>query len=159
VRWRIERGCWSRVGTRRRLPADRRAAPSGRRRERARVHVAVEVANFYPRSRTAQRWVYAQTQSRIHVVVTYAFLRSLAQLDLASPRSACSRKGIDEVPIPPQPANQADANLAAATARLPIAAAPGARGARLAVAPAAQRAHLGAIVARLDAAHVPTANA
>jgi hypothetical protein len=31
-------------------------------------------------------WVYKATQSRIHVIVTHAFLRSLAKLDLAESR-------------------------------------------------------------------------
>jgi hypothetical protein len=49
-----------------------------------RLHVEVEVANFYPSiaSRLGQ-WLYNVTQSRIHVIVTRAFLRSLARLDLA----------------------------------------------------------------------------
>jgi hypothetical protein len=45
----------------------------------------VEVANFYPSIASGiGRWVYANTQSRIHVIVTHAFLRSLARLDLAT---------------------------------------------------------------------------
>lgn len=87
VRWRIERGLLvSRAGRGgngyleidvRRIPAD---APN-----RAAVHVEVEVANFYPAIASGlSRWVYANTQSRIHVIVTHAFLRSLARLDLAT---------------------------------------------------------------------------
>jgi hypothetical protein len=55
--------------------------------DRMRVHVRVEVANFYPMlaSRIAM-WAYQQTQSRIHVIVTHGFLRSLAKLDLAQSR-------------------------------------------------------------------------
>jgi hypothetical protein len=50
----------------------------------ARVHIEVEVANFYPALASGvARWFYAVTQSRIHVVVTHGFLRSLARLDLA----------------------------------------------------------------------------
>ena len=42
------------------------------------------MANFYPAiAFRIGRWVYANTQSRIHVIVTHAFLRSLARLDLA----------------------------------------------------------------------------
>jgi hypothetical protein len=54
---------------------------------RARLHVAVEVANFYPSiaSRFSRR-IYDATQSRIHVIVTNRFLRSLARLDLAESR-------------------------------------------------------------------------
>jgi hypothetical protein len=52
-----------------------------------RLHVEVEVANFYPMlaSRIAT-WFYSATQSRIHVVITHGFLRSLARLDLAESR-------------------------------------------------------------------------
>jgi hypothetical protein len=49
----------------------------------ARVHVEVEVANFYPAIATwIARWFYANTQSRIHVLVTHGFLLSLADLKL-----------------------------------------------------------------------------
>jgi hypothetical protein len=54
--------------------------------------VSSEVANFYPMiagsgwfSRFG-RWLYRVTQLRIHVIVTHAFLRSLARLDLAESR-------------------------------------------------------------------------
>jgi len=55
--------------------------------DHARLHVEVEVANFYPSiaSRLSRR-LYNATQSRIHVIVTYGFLRSLARLDLAESR-------------------------------------------------------------------------
>jgi hypothetical protein len=50
---------------------------------RARVHVEVEVAAFYPAiAFRAARWIYANTQSRIHILVTHGFLRSLARLEL-----------------------------------------------------------------------------
>jgi hypothetical protein len=51
------------------------------------LHVAVEVANFYPSiaSRLSRRF-YDITQSRIHVIVTNRFLRSLQRLDLAESR-------------------------------------------------------------------------
>jgi hypothetical protein len=89
VRWRIARG----------LLVSRRGRGGGgylqievRRRsgedpEHVRLHVEVEVANFYPSiaSRLSRR-VYNATQSRIHVLVTYRFLRSLARLDLAESR-------------------------------------------------------------------------
>jgi hypothetical protein len=49
----------------------------------ARIHVEVEIANFYPSIATwIARWVYVHTQSRIHVLVTHGFLRSLARLEL-----------------------------------------------------------------------------
>ena len=48
-----------------------------------RVHVEVEVSNFYPAiAHFITRWFYAQTQSRIHVLVTHGFLKSLAKLEL-----------------------------------------------------------------------------
>jgi hypothetical protein len=67
------------------------------------LYVAVEVANFYPAiAHRLSRWIYTQTQSRIHVIVTHGFLRSLRRLDLA--RSRVGRfAGIDEVPNPPLP--------------------------------------------------------
>jgi hypothetical protein len=49
----------------------------------ARLHVEVEIASFYPAiAFRIARWVYANTQSRIHVLVTHGFLRSLARLEL-----------------------------------------------------------------------------
>ncbi|MDQ3723740.1 MAG: hypothetical protein M3376_11940, partial [Actinomycetota bacterium] len=70
----------------------------------ARVRVEVEVANFYPALASAvARWVYSATQSRIHVIVTHGFLRSLARLDLA--KSVVGRwaapDDVDAVPDPP----------------------------------------------------------
>jgi hypothetical protein len=48
-----------------------------------RAHVEVEVSNFYPAiAHFVARWFYAQTQSRIHVLVTHGFLKSLAKLEL-----------------------------------------------------------------------------
>jgi hypothetical protein len=50
----------------------------------ARVRIEVEVANFYPAiASNFSTPVYEATQSSIHVLVTHAFLRSLATLDLA----------------------------------------------------------------------------
>ena len=65
--------------------APRRPATTARARSIA--HVEVEVANFYPSiaSRLSLA-VYKATQSRIHVLVTHSFLRSLARLDLAPSR-------------------------------------------------------------------------
>jgi hypothetical protein len=86
VRWRIARGLLvSKRGRNGRgyLQIEVRRAP-GPDPDRAHLHVEVEVANFYPSiaSRLSLP-VYNATQSRIHVVVTYGFLRSLARLDLA----------------------------------------------------------------------------
>src|SRR4051794_4436581 len=82
VRWRIKNGVL--VAQRdhghleievRRMPADRPGY--------ARVFLEVEVANFYPAlSVWVARWFYANTQSRIHVLVTHGFLRSLARREL-----------------------------------------------------------------------------
>ena len=49
----------------------------------AKIHVEVEIASFYPALALRRaRWLYANTQSRIHVLVTHGFLRSLAKLEL-----------------------------------------------------------------------------
>ena len=89
VRWRIasgllvarrgrEKGGYLQIEVRR-LPGEE----SGR----ARLHIEVEVANFYPSIATGLgRRVYNATQSRIHVIITHGFLRSLARLDLAESR-------------------------------------------------------------------------
>jgi hypothetical protein len=52
----------------------------------AHLHVEVEVANFYPTIAGFSIGLYNATQSRIHVIVTRGFLRSLARLDLARSR-------------------------------------------------------------------------
>jgi hypothetical protein len=54
---------------------------------RAHLHVEVEVANFYPAIASGlSRRFYGATQSRIHVIISHGFLRSLARLDLAESR-------------------------------------------------------------------------
>jgi hypothetical protein len=93
VTWRIEKGIL--------------VAPQGRNRGHLRIcverpehdpgddtvkaRVSSEVANFYPaiaqswvprRLARLGAWLYKQTQLRIHVIVTNAFLRSLARLEL-----------------------------------------------------------------------------
>jgi hypothetical protein len=89
VRWRIQRGLLvARAGRGgkghlqidvRRPPRDDPAHPC--------LHIEVEVANFYPTiAFRLGRWIYGGTQSRIHVLVTHGFLRSLARLDLAPSR-------------------------------------------------------------------------
>ena len=70
----------------------------------ARARVEVEVANFYPALASAvARWFYSATQSRIHVIVTHGFLRSLSRLDLAESVVGRYRApdDIDDVPDPP----------------------------------------------------------
>jgi hypothetical protein len=85
VRWRIEKGL---------LVASRGRGGDGyleidvRRLDcdepgQARLHVEVEVANFYPAiASRLGRFLYTNTQSRIHVIVTHGFLRRLARRDL-----------------------------------------------------------------------------
>ena len=85
VRWRIQKGLL--------------VAPSGRGGDgyleidvrlldcdlpgKARVNVEVEIANFYPMiASRLGRFLYKNTQSRIHVLVTHGFLRRLAKRDL-----------------------------------------------------------------------------
>jgi hypothetical protein len=104
VRWPIEdgilvarRGCGY-------LQIDvKRLGPSPSKPGYECLYVAVEVANFYPAiAHRLSRWIYTQTQSRIHVIVTHGFLRSLRRLDLA--KSKVGRfAGIHEVPDPPLP--------------------------------------------------------
>ncbi len=64
----------------------RREPPRGRagRFSREDLLIEVEVANFYPSISVGfSEPVYEMTQSAVHVLVTHAFLRSLAKLDLA----------------------------------------------------------------------------
>jgi hypothetical protein len=89
VRWRIASGLLvSRRGRNGRgyLQIEVRRS-AGDDPDHARLRVEVEVANFYPSiaSRLGRR-MYKATQSRIHVIVTYRFLRSLTRLDLAESR-------------------------------------------------------------------------
>jgi hypothetical protein len=86
VRWRIRDG----------LLVDRAGRPGAghlsldvRREEtngsdRAKLRIEVEVANFYPSiAARFSKPVYVATQAFVHVLVTHAFLRSLATLELA----------------------------------------------------------------------------
>ncbi len=104
VRWRIERGVL--VSRRGRgdgyLEIDVQRFPP-EQPGRGRLHVEVEVANFYPALASGiGQWFYANTQSRIHVIVTHGFLRSLARLDLDESRVG-RLATIDEVPDPQAP--------------------------------------------------------
>jgi hypothetical protein len=86
VSWRIRdgflvarsgRGCGS-------LTLDVHRLDDGQTSGMARVRIEVEVANFYPSIALGfSTPVYEITQSAIHVLVTHAFLRSLARLNLA----------------------------------------------------------------------------
>jgi hypothetical protein len=89
VRWRIERGLLvAQAG----CDADGYLQVDVQRGEPdaggfAVMRVEVEVASFYPMiASRLSRFVYTHTQSRIHVIVTHGFLRSLARLDLAESR-------------------------------------------------------------------------
>jgi hypothetical protein len=90
VRWRIARGLLlARAGRHQDgyLQIDVRRCNSADPEQHARLHVEVEVANFYPAIAAGiGRWFYRETQSRIHVLITHGFLRSLARLDLAESR-------------------------------------------------------------------------
>jgi hypothetical protein len=89
VRWRIRRGLL--VARRGRdgagyLQIEVRRLPAGDPGE-GRIEVEVAVVNFYPAIASGiSLRLYNATQSRIHVIVTYSFLRSLARLDLAESR-------------------------------------------------------------------------
>src|SRR3954471_10119002 len=85
VRWRIEKGLLVAAPGRggdgyleidvRRLDCDEPG--------RERINVEVEVANFYPQiASRLGRFLYTNTQSRIHVLVTHGFLRRLARREL-----------------------------------------------------------------------------
>lgn len=85
VRWRIEKGLL--VAPRGRggdgyleIDVERFDYPDW---DKVRLHVEVEVANFYPAIATSiSSWVYVNTQSRIHVIACHFFLRSLVRRDL-----------------------------------------------------------------------------
>jgi hypothetical protein len=121
VRWRIEDGLLvQRRGHHgdgylqidvRRLPAADADGAGGDRVGLARIRVEVAVANFYPSiAHRLSRPVYRVTQSKVHVLVTYGFLRSLARLDLAESRVGRFAEGptVDDVPDPPLPPATAD---------------------------------------------------
>ena len=89
VTWPINRGVLvARRGRGRgflRLSVHRKPAEDGS--DEVTIVVASEVVNFYPTIATRlSRWIYEQTQLRIHVIVTHAFLRSLANLELEPSR-------------------------------------------------------------------------
>jgi hypothetical protein len=85
VRWRIENGLLVSPrgrGGRGYLEIDVRRLPQ-EEEGWSTVHVEVEVASFYPAIATwLTGFVYSHTQSKIHVIVTHGFLRSLARLEL-----------------------------------------------------------------------------
>jgi len=109
VRWRIESGLLvsARDGTPGYLQIDVSRGPAAGS-ESVTIHVEVEVTNFYPRiaSGISMR-LYRITQSRLHVIITHGFLRSLARLDLAESRvgrfarTSTAAGSYDQVPDPP----------------------------------------------------------
>lgn len=92
VTWRIARGLLvAPMGRSKgflRLTVERLPPPSGDSGRQVNLVVSSEVANFYPTIggwgwfARIGRFIYEMTQLRIHVIVTNAFLRSLARLDL-----------------------------------------------------------------------------
>lgn len=99
VTWRIARGLlvappgrdkgWLRITVRRPLASLLPDDPSTSADDYTTVRVTAEVASFYPMIAgwgwfwKIGRVLYRYTQLKIHVLVTNAFLRSLARLDLA----------------------------------------------------------------------------
>ncbi len=112
VRWRIERGL---------LVAARGRGGDGyleidvRRYDypdwnRARVHVEIEVANFYPQiASKLGEWLYVNTQSRIHVIACHFFLRQLVErgLDVSAVQYFAGPGTVAETPDP-VPAREKD---------------------------------------------------
>jgi hypothetical protein len=99
VRWAIERGvlvAWRGHGGDGYLEIVVERRPSGEP-GMACVRVRIAVANFYPSiASTFSRPVYRLTQAVVHVLVTHAFLRSLARLDLA-PSRARMLEGVEDL--------------------------------------------------------------
>ena len=89
VRWRIDRGLL--VSGRGRggdgyLEIDVERHDATDDPGKVRLHVEVEVANFYPALGGISRWFYVHTQSRIHVIACTYFLRRLVRRDLDTSR-------------------------------------------------------------------------
>ena len=107
VRWRIASGVLvSRAGQNGdgylQIEIERCTPPDA---EPAHARVEVEVANFYPALASGiARWFYSATQSRIHVIVTHGFLRSLAKLDLAKSVVGRYAAPTDAADVPDPPA-------------------------------------------------------
>jgi hypothetical protein len=92
VRWRIARGLLVARRGRGRGYLQIEVRRAEQRGATVRLRVEVEVANFYPAIASGLSLrLYNATQSRIHVIVTYGFLRSLARLDLAESRVGALR--------------------------------------------------------------------
>ena len=120
VRWKIERGVLVAapgIDGDGYLEIDVARRP-GAKPEMSTLHVDVEIANYYPRiAASIAQWVYAATQSKIHVLVCYAFLRSIARGDLAESKAARFAP-VDQLPAPsgPRPRDRAVRGSDSATA-------------------------------------------
>jgi hypothetical protein len=84
VRWRIDRGLL--VSNRGRdgdgfleIDIGRHDGPTP---DEVRISIKVEVANYYPSLTGLSRWIYANTQARVHVLACTFFLRRLVRRDL-----------------------------------------------------------------------------
>ena len=94
VTWPIDRGVLVAARGRGRgfLRLAARRRPGSEDAAEVTVEVSSEVVNFYPvLASRLSRWIYEQTQLRIHVIVTHAFLRSLAKLELEPSRVGALR--------------------------------------------------------------------
>jgi hypothetical protein len=103
VTWPINRGVLVAMNGRGRgylrLTVHRKPAEDGARE--VTVVVSSEVVSFYPTIATRfSRWIYEQTQLRIHVIVTHAFLRSLANLELEPSRVGALRAAAEAAITP-----------------------------------------------------------
>lgn len=103
VTWPIDRGVlvarhgrgrgFLRLGVRRKPVADSAGEVT--------LLVSSEVVSFYPTiAARFSRWIYEQTQLRIHVIVTHAFLRSLANLELEPSRVGALRAAAEAAITP-----------------------------------------------------------
>jgi hypothetical protein len=105
VRWRIEKGLLvSRQGREGDgyLEIDIERF-EGQEPGTVRLRVEVEVANFYPALSGMSRWIYVNTQSRIHVIACNFFLRRLVRRDLAASRVGhfAGPDSAEQAPEPP----------------------------------------------------------
>jgi hypothetical protein len=103
VTWPIDRGVLvTKQGRGRgflRLAVRRKPVAEGA--EMVTLVVSSEVVNFYPTiAARFSRWIYEQTQLRIHVLVTHAFLRSLANLELEPSRVGALRAAAEAAITP-----------------------------------------------------------
>ena len=113
VRWRIERGILVAapgVNSDGYLEIDVARRP-GAKPGMSTLHVDVEIDNYFPSiAAWIAQWVYAATQSKAHVLVCCAYLRSIAHGDLAEAKSV-HFVPIDQLPTPsgPRPRDRGNA--------------------------------------------------